>query len=161
MLPQDVLHHGGRGEREDRRRLRHSLSRPRGACPLRCARLGRFRLKWAAEFKLLRSPLMGADGFCFCVCVVVLWEGSGYNGGVGEVGALWPPRFLCLLFFRLFSSLKIVVSEVEILPPFRLLSSLCFRRSAVFVLSKVHCDHDPGAPTSGSVLWENGSMGDD
>lgn len=102
MLPQDVLHHGGRGEREDRRRLRHSLSRPRGACPLRCARLGRFRLKWAAEFKLLRSPLMGADGFCFCV--VVLWEGSGYNGGVGEVGALWPPRFL---FFRLFTSLKI------------------------------------------------------
>lgn len=35
VLPQHVFHHGGRGEREDRRRLRHSLHR-RGACPLRC-----------------------------------------------------------------------------------------------------------------------------
>ena len=66
----------------------------------RCAALlRRFGLKWAAEFKLLRSPLMGAAGFC--LGVVVLWDGSGYNGRGGEVGALWPLGSPCLLFFRL------------------------------------------------------------
>jgi hypothetical protein len=107
-------------------------SSSKGACPLRCCASARFRLKWAADqFKLLRSPLMGAAGFC--LCVVVLWEGGCYNGGVGEVGALWHPRSSLLAFLSAVSGLKIVVSEVEILPPFLHGSPpfICFRRSAV------------------------------
>lgn len=52
---------------------------------------------------------------------------GGYNGGGGEVGALWPPAsfsFGC-------PSLKFVVSEVEILLPFPSFSFLCFLPSAV------------------------------
>jgi hypothetical protein len=104
VLPQHVFYHGGRGEREDRHRLRHSLHL-RGA--YRCAamlRPVRFCLKWAAEFKLLRSPLMGAAGFSLAASASrrsgFVGRG-GYNGWEGEVGALWPPRSPCLLFFRL------------------------------------------------------------
>lgn len=54
---------------------------------------------------------------------------GGYNGGEGEVGALWPPRSFS--FGCSAPVLNIVVSEVEILLPFLLLSFVCFLRSAV------------------------------
>lgn len=64
---------------------------------------------------------------------MALWEGGGYNGGVAEVGTLWPAcsSSPLLAFLSAVSGFKIVVSEVEILPPFLLHPFLCFRRSAL------------------------------
>jgi len=67
---------------------------------------------------------------------MALWEGGGYNGGVAEVGTLWPAcsSSPLLAFLSAVSGFKIVVSEVELwkyCPPFLLHPFLCFRRSAL------------------------------
>lgn len=71
VLPQHVLHHGGRGEREERRRLRHPwLARGAASPPRRCSCSA--PLRWSVWFEMdggireVASPLMGR-------CVVVLW----------------------------------------------------------------------------------------